>query len=133
VAGERALRLAALLFVVTGSLAVLELVGRLLFGGIFWNGSVLALPIGIGLLKRREWARAFGIVLSVLQLVALVGFAATFGGGHPEAFIGILAFRVYDPSLALVLLTAGFGAAMAGFQLWALRLDSVRALTASPA
>lgn len=101
----------------------------------FWLLTVLALVSGIGLLKRREWARLVVIALLVLSIVMNLGglyIQQSFLSSIPAMAEAPPEFREQFDSMASTMWTASVGmalvfSAVSGWLIWRLASESVKA------
>lgn len=81
----------AVLFIISGVLAALQVIARLLHGDIDLNFGVLAFFVGPGLLRLSRGWRTCGLVLNwiVLILFPILGVIVIGGGGSVHNSLGL--------------------------------------------
>lgn len=92
-------------------------IGQLLRGElVVLTGHTIGVLAGFGMLKRRKWALATGLGLSLLQCAAavaiLTGLASPFGGVYQDPFLRTTVFSILVP-LFLIQTVACFAAVLA--------------------
>lgn len=124
----RSLTVVAALFVLSGVLALVEIVLALLSGRIDLNFGVLGVPIGWGLLHLSPGWRTLAVVFLLIAVVGLPIIALLFLGASGPVTVTLFGWSVGSASKELALVVSALAFAMSAWQLWVLMRPDIRAL-----
>lgn len=128
----RSLRIVAIVFLVTGGIAVLRMLTALIGGGLLLDTNLVGLWIGPALLRREPWARGWGLFLSwITMLVAIVTFFLVARGPLriDATYFGVGPVSIHRSWLLAYTVLAVL---LASWQITVLSRDPIRRLFATP-